>query len=225
MAPAYLPSMLFSTLLALHIAGGALGLLAGTAVIARAKGDRVHRRIGRAFAAGMITAGLTSLVMAVLHPNVFLFIVGVFTLYLVGTGMRYNRLRGLGRGERPAAIDYGLTGAMAVFGVAFLAYGGYALARGGTMGTVLLVFGAIGLLSVRQDVGNYRGRVKSPRYWLLAHVARMMGAYIAALTAFLVVNAEHLPSAVPGVVWWLLPTAVLVPFIVRWNRGIRLGRR
>jgi hypothetical protein len=44
----------------------------------------------------------------------------------------------------------------------------------------------------------------------------MIGAYISALTAFLVVNLHG--DYIPGFVAWLLPTALLVPFIVRWSR-------
>jgi type IV secretory pathway component VirB8 len=42
----------------------------------------------------------------------------------------------------------------------------------------------------------------------------MIGAYIASITAFLVVNNTILP----GVVAWLLPTAVLVPVLIKWSR-------
>ena len=216
--------MLFSVLLALHVAGGGLGLLAGTFVLLRRKGDRLHRRIGKLFSVGMIAAGVTSLLLAVLHPNTFLFIVGVFTLYLVGTGLRYNRLRGLKAEQRPATVDYLLTGAMAVFGLGFLGYGGYMLAQENSMGTVLLVFGVISLLMVAQDARNYRGRARSLKYWLLMHIARMTGGYIAAFTAFLAVNIDFFPRAVPGFIVWLAPTVLFVPLIVWYSRQVRLGR-
>ena len=220
----YFDGVLFDVLLALHVAGGGLGLLAGTFVLLRQKGDQLHRRVGSAFTAGMLAAGVTSLLMAVLHPSVFLFIVGVFTLYLVGTGLRYNRLRGLKGEQRPATIDYLLSGAMAVFGLGFLGYGAYMLAQGSSMGTVLLVFGVISLLMVAQDARNYRGRARSPKYWLLMHIARMTGGYIAAFTAFLAVNIDFFPRAVPGFVVWLAPTALFVPLIVYYSRRVRLGR-
>ena len=46
---------------------------------------------------------------------------------------------------------------------------------------------------------------------------------IAAMTAFLVVNVND--TRIPGFVVWLLPTAVLVPFIVRWSRQLQIPRK
>jgi uncharacterized membrane protein len=80
---------LFKTLLYLHIAGGVIGLLTGTVELARRKGDSSHKLIGKVFVYGMLVAGLSSLALASIHPNYFLFIVGVFTVYLVLTGYRY----------------------------------------------------------------------------------------------------------------------------------------
>ena len=217
--------MPFAALLYAHVAGGALALLVGAAVLTRRKGDRLHKRLGWLFAGGMLLAGATSLAMAVLRPNAFLFIVGVFTLYMVGTGLRYNRLRGLLQRQRPRGIDYGLTGAMGLFAVAFLVYGVHLLTRGNTMGTVLLTFGAISALFVWQDARNYRGGARSPKYWLLMHVSRMTGAYIAAFTAFLAVNIGRFPDAIPGFVIWLAPTAILTPLIIRWSRRVRLSAK
>lgn len=56
------------------------------------------------------------------------------------------------------------------------------------------------------------------------HTSRMTGAYIAASTAFLVVNARHLPKAIPGFALRLAPTIALTPLIVWWSRAMRLGR-
>jgi len=81
-----------------------------------------------------------------------------------------------------------------------------------------VTFGLLGLLFVRQDFQNYRGKAKAKNYWLLAHLQRMTGAFIAALTAFLVVNAQHLPNQIPGFIYWLLPTLIFTPLIISWSR-------
>jgi hypothetical protein len=55
----------------------------------------------------MVNTGISSLIVALIHPNVFLFIVGVLTVYLVGTGDRYMRLRLLGKGKNlPLLIGF-----------------------------------------------------------------------------------------------------------------------
>jgi hypothetical protein len=82
----------------------------------------------------------------------------------------------------------------------------------------VFVFGFISLGFVRRDLINYTGKMTEKNYWLLMHLQRMMGAYIASTTAFLVVNAKYLPFEFPGFVFWLLPTAILTPLIIIWSK-------
>lgn len=206
---------LFNTFLAIHVLGGTVGLVSGTLNMAARKGGPRHKRVGRVFAVSMLAAGLSALVLSVMHPSPFLFIVGVFTIYMVGTGWRFlRRMRAPQAGT--AWIDRALTLAMAATAVVFVVMGVTRLAHMNLFGLVFVVFGTIALMFVRRDLQYQRNGVGRPGEWISAHLQRMMGAYIAALTAFLVVNAAHFPAAVPGVVYWLLPTAIITPLIVRW---------
>lgn len=214
---------LFTFILIIHIVSGGTGLSTGTINLIRRKGDALHNRIGRIFTYAMISAGASAIVLSLMHPNYFLFIVGVFTLYMVSTGYRYIRLRLEGIDNDPKALDWVLTGSMAIAGIGFLFFGAWQLYKGVNFGIVMLVFGLIGMLFVRQDLKNYRGKSEVRNYWLLAHLQRMTGGYIAALTAFLVVNMDRLPSFIPGILFWLLPTAVLTPMIIFWSRKYRQG--
>jgi hypothetical protein len=166
----------------------------------------------------MIFAGISAIALSILHPNYFLTIVGVFTVYMVTTAFRYIRLRLLEVDNDPKGFDWFLTGSMGLAGLLFIFLGVKALLSSDTFGIVYIVFGLISLLFVRADFKNYSGRATHRNYWLLAHLQRMTGGYIAALTAFLVVNSHIFPSIIPGVVLWLLPTAVLTPLIVIWSR-------
>ena len=206
----------FDIFLPLHIVAGTAALLTGTVNILRKKGDPLHQRVGRIFFISMMLVGASALLLSVLHPNAFLFIVGVFTIYLVGTAKRYLSLKDLAHGQKPGAIDLSLTIGMLVFGLAFLGYGALLLWQGGAFGVVLLVFGSLALRMVYSDFNNFRGRTKYANTWLLVHLQRMIGGYIAAMTAFLVVNVQD--TRIPGFVFWLLPTAILVPLIFRWSR-------
>jgi uncharacterized membrane protein len=208
-------------LLILHITGGALGLICGTINLLRRKGDKLHRLAGKIFVNAMLLAGFSAIALSILNPNYFLTIVGVFTLYMIGTGYRYILLRLRDIDNDPKVLDRLLTYGMGLAGVLFVALGTKALTDGNTFGIVYIVFGLIGLLFVRTDLINYRGQSKERNYWLLAHLQRMTGGYIAALTAFLVVNSDSLPSFIPSIAYWLLPTAVLTPLIVRWSRQYR----
>jgi uncharacterized membrane protein len=72
---------------ALHIGGGAIGLIAGTIAIFAPKGERIHRAAGNVFFGAMVVMALFSIYLAIVMPdqkvNIF---IGSFTLYLVSTG-------------------------------------------------------------------------------------------------------------------------------------------
>ncbi|MDZ4746997.1 MAG: hypothetical protein SH808_00805 [Saprospiraceae bacterium] len=209
---------LFTFFLIVHIVNGATGLIAGTINLIRRKGDLWHKRIGVVFAYSMNIAGISAIVLSILNPNYFLTIVGVFTIYMVSTAYRYIRLRLTEIDNDPKNFDWFLTVCMGIAGLLFVGLGALTLFKANTFGIVYIVFGCIGLLFVRADIKNYRGKARQRNYWLLAHLQRMTGGYIAALTAFLVVNADNFPSIIPGLVLWLLPTAVLTPLIIIWSR-------
>jgi uncharacterized membrane protein YhaH (DUF805 family) len=89
-------------------------------------------------------------------------------------------------------------------------------------GIVLLIFGILALRFTKTDIENYRGKARVKNYWLLVHLQRLTGAYIAAITAFLVVNAKYAPVELPPVLVWLLPTAILLPLIIMWSKRYKI---
>jgi hypothetical protein len=103
---------------------------------------------------------------------------------------------------------------MLVLAMAFIGFGGYHMIRGDSFGLVFLVFGSVSLLFVYHDWTNFTGRSKISNYYLTTHLQRMLGSYIASVTAFLVVNNTILPPMIA----WLLPTAAVTPLIVTWSR-------
>lgn len=212
--------ILFKTLLTLHIIAGTIGLTTGTINIIGKKGGKIHRLVGRFFLYSMLLVSGTAFALSVLHPNYFLFIVGVFTLYMVCSGKRYLYLKNLSKGQQPKLIDWLLTGFMLLFGILFLVFGAYHLTNKNSFGIVFLVFGAIGLRFVRADFRNFRGKTNVENVWLVAHIQRIIGAYIATLTAFLVVNNKIMPSYIA----WLLPAVILFPLIVVWVRKYKVKR-
>lgn len=214
--------ILFIILLTLHVMGGSVGLLTGTINLVRHKGDKKHRLIGKVFAVSMLTAGFSSLALSIIHPNYFLFMIGVFTIYLVGTGNRYIYLKMLGSDQRATIIDWAITLTMLLAGLLFIGLGIRSLLAQNSFGIVFIVFGALGLRFVQTDFKNYRGSYKEANYWLLAHLQRMTAGYIAAITAFLVVNLKYSPIVLPSAVVWLLPTAILAPLIIAWTRKYKV---
>ena len=206
---------IFSIILAAHIIGGSIGLLSGSVNIIAKKGGRQHKFVGRLFVIAMLIAGLSALVLSVLHPNQFLFMVGIFTVYMVGTGARYLHLKNR-HNQKPRAFDWFLTLLMLLAGILFFGLGVLSLSQSNLFGLVYITFSFFGLLFVRNDIKNYRRTTGGKNYWLSGHLQRMTGAYIASSTAFLVVNANYLPAFIPMIVYWLLPTIVLTPLIIKW---------
>jgi hypothetical protein len=114
--------------------------------------------------------------------------------------------------------DWLLQVAMAVASAWFLKQGIELLVGREPFGLVMILFGWRGLAFVYRDIKTFRGERYAENYWLLFHLQRMIGAYIAALTAFAVVNAPDRLSLVA----WLLPTAIITPVIIRWSRKYRV---
>ena len=103
------------------IAAGSMALLAGTINMFKRKEGLTHRSTGRLYVRCMMITGTSALIMAQIKPNPFLFIVGVFTIYLVGTANRYIQPAT----KKPLLIDWVYTLGMFVFASIFMIWGGY----------------------------------------------------------------------------------------------------
>ena len=200
---------LFKVLLYIHIFCGGLSFIIGMIVLFLKKGNDVHKKLGILFYYLLLTSSLISLAMSVMHKNYFLFIVGIFTAYMLVSGKLYINLKSK---NDVTNANWAITALMFVFGLAFLIFGIYKLINNDSFGYVLLVFGLISFAFVAKDYQNFVTNNLHLNHYLRGHIARMVGGYIAAVTAFLVVNNQVLPA----IVAWLLPTVVLVPFIVKW---------
>ncbi len=208
----------FTILLLIHIVSGSIGLITGTINLIRKKGDKLHKNFGFFFLSGMLINGVSGLLMSLIHFNFFLLIVGVFSIYMVSTGQRYLSLKTISPSQKALKIDWILSAGMFLFGIGFIIYGILLLLSSNNFGIVLLVFGFISISMAYQDFKNYQGRNSNKNFWLLVHIQRMMGSYIAAMTAFIVVNNTILP----GIVAWLLPTVIVTPLIFKWSRKYKI---
>lgn len=207
--------LVYNTLLISHIVSGGLSLLSGSLLMVGRKGTRFHTRTGLLYYYALLVSCLVALPMSYLHPNLFLAIISLITLYMLFSGKRYLKIK--------SASDFcwkdrWLLAALVVMGSVFAIWGGLLMVQAQFFGTVLLVIGTVSLNFARQDYLNMRGSTKYRNFGLVRHLQRMGGAFIASLTAFVVVNNTWLP----GVLAWLLPSACTVPFIVYWSR--RWGR-
>jgi hypothetical protein len=207
----------YRLLLLVHIAAGHVALAAAVAALVAPKGARWHVHAGRVFALAMAAVFVTALPMTLLKPNLFLFLVAVFSFYLALTGW----LRARNRRGAPLRVERIAAGVMAPTALAMAVQGAVLLARGQSMGTVLLVFGGVGGVLAGRDLwaapgDRYRGAGR-----IAGHLTRMLAGTIAAVTAFAVVNIRVEPAAVV----WLAPTVVLTPLIFYWSARVRRTAR
>ncbi len=202
---------IFKVLLGIHILGGGVSLLTGLFVMMSRKGDRRHKLMGRIYFWSLLIASVSAIPMCYIHPNLFLFIVSIFTIYMLITGFRFLQIKKL---EQVKALDYVFLILMFITGAVFVVWGGLLIIQSENFGIVLVVFGLLSLNFVRQDYKTFKGKSKYKNFSLVMHLQRMVGSYISSVTAFVVVNNTLLP----GVVAWLLPAIIIVPLIVHWSR-------
>ena len=197
-----------NTLLIVHIIGGTIGLLSGTFIVLSKKGNSVHKKSGKLFTYSMSLSMMAAFPISYIKENIFLFCIGIFTIYMIITG---NRALSHKINQKVKILDYTITVIMVLFGLVLMIYGIY---KGGQMLVISAVFSFISLFFVWNDYRFYFGKMNLQNPGLTIHIQRMTGAYIAAFTAFLVVNNTILP----GVIGWLLPTFIFVPLIIYWSR-------
>lgn len=208
-------STIETALLAGHVAGGVVALVAGAVALLTEKGGDRHRLAGRVYVAAMAVVVGTVPVLLAFDPTSFgrqfLTLIAVFSGYLVFTGYRV-----LSR-KRPTAeaapVDWAAAVVVVVGAVGLGGWGLFLGADGRAIGSVMAVFGAIGATAGLNDLRGFRSSERRDP-WVAAHLGRMLGGYIATVTAVAVVN---LTGVLPPLVVWLGPTAVGVPLSLYWQ--------
>jgi len=191
-------------LLILHVTAGYIALTSGAVVMAMKKGTRIHRKLGRLFYYSMWILGLCAIYLAWAKTNSFLLHIGIFVLYQNYAGNNSVVNRSL----MPNGLGIFILIAASV-------NSGFMLA---SKQIVLMVFGGISLLLVFNDLRLYYALFQKKEIrnlaWLARHIGMMLGSYIGAFTAFLVVNVQNVK---PAWLIWLAPTFVIVPLMQFWT--------
>ncbi len=194
-----------------HAAFGGLALLAGTLALVFKKGSVKHKRTGIVFYYGMLVSAGIALVVSMLpnHESVFLFVVGLFSLYFILTGYRALRFK---KSNPNLKVDKMIACGMIVTAVVMLLN---PILVHSKFNIILGVFALLGSTFAYRDLKSFKNPESLQKTWLKQHLGKMMGGYISATTAFIVVN-----QVFPSFYGWFIPGIIGTFYIVYWTRKV-----
>ena len=202
-----------NAILGLHIAGGVVALLAGTAVVAARKGGSLHARMGTGFCVSMLVLGITAAILLPFKSPPESPIGGIMVCYFVATAwMTARRRSGVpGRFEKIAGAAILAIGALVIVG------GVQAMidpaSRPGPPGPIgLFILGTICLLAGLGDFVFVRRGKLSHTQRISRHLWRMCFAFFIATGSFFLGQQDMLPQAMRGSALLLIPA--FAPFAV-----------
>jgi hypothetical protein len=227
--------MSYSPILLVHICGGTLGLLSGTAAMSFRKGSLRHVLAGKVFVVSMLTLAAAAVYLAILKhqtPNV---VGGLLTFYLITTGWLTARRRD----RETSRFDWVALLIPLAIGIFNWVYGLKVL-RGGANSVdgvpvgMMLFMGSICLLAAAGDVRMLVGGGVLGAKRIARHLWRMcFGLFIAAGSFFLgpsnrplrllsdVGLGKHLSPAIFGTTLYLILTILPLILLIFWLVRVR----
>ncbi len=201
----------------IHAFFGGLGLITGTISMISKKGSPLHKKTGKLFSIGMITSSIISLPIAWMpnHENLFLFLIGLFTIYLVLTGNRALTFKATHK-RQANTIDKTISGSMLLISAIMSILGIYGLATGVTNSVLFLFFGGFGILMTVKDFKFFKTFSSTKNSWLANHIGKMIGAFIASITAFIVAGLS-----INTLMAWITPSILGTLYIIYWRRKVK----
>jgi len=178
--------MQFSPMLALHIAGGTLGVLSGFGAAFLRKGSNRHRIAGNVFVVSMLVLGATGSYLGFMKHQTGNAYMGAFTAYLVLTAWWTARRKD----GRVGSFDLALLMVPLAVSATLISYGlGFIQGPGATKGgdaRAAVISGSVALLFAISDIRILvRGSLTGPQR-LVRHLSRMCFAlFVAAGSVFL----------------------------------------
>jgi uncharacterized membrane protein len=202
-------------LIYIHAFFGGIGLITGIGSIVVKKGGNLHRRMGKLFSIGMITSSALSLPICWMpkHQNLFLFLIGIFTIYMVISGNRALTFKSKNKAD---FIDKLISGVMLFLSIVMIFIGIYFVLNKTTNGILFAFFGGFGLFMTVKDFQFFRNFSKTKNNWLTKHIGKMIGALIASITAFIVAGL-----GIGNLITWITPSIIGTLYIIYLNQKIK----
>jgi len=189
---------LFKIFLYTHICCGFTALIIGLVPILAKKGSQLHNTTGLIYFWAMFGVFLTSQPMALIKSNPFLFTIGIFSFYFVWTGYRFAKRKNWKQLNR---LDKEVMRLTLLTSIAMIFFAIYYASLGVISNAIIIgIFGMVCFIFSFRDLKRL-GKVDHPKQWIILHLTRMLGGYIATFTAFAATNLYFLPK----LVIWLMP--------------------
>ena len=162
----------------------------------------------------MVISSLIAILISIMpnHENLFLFLIGIFTIYLVLAGNRALTLKSKIKADW---IDKLVSGTMLLTSVCMLAVGIVGIFQHIDQSILYVFFGAFGGFLTVKDFQTFKIFRENKNAWIVSHLGRMVGALIASVTAFLVAGLN-----IATIFIWILPTIVGTAYIIYWNKKL-----
>ncbi|WP_299259687.1 DUF2306 domain-containing protein [uncultured Aquimarina sp.] len=195
----------------IHAGLGGIALLSGLVSLIVKKGNNTHKKAGVLFYYTMLSSAVSAMIIAFLpnHESPFLFAIGIFSSYFIITGYRALHFK---KNNPNLKIDKLISSIMLFTSIGMIIY---ALINYPIINIVLLVFGVIGFIFSLINLRLYTYPEKLKSKWLKLHLGNMIGGYISAATAFVVVNQFF-----PSFYGWFIPGIAGGIYIAYWIRKI-----
>jgi hypothetical protein len=213
---------LFAPLLAVHIGAGFAAVAVGLGPILTRKGSRRHRLAGRLFVAVMTVLLLAAWAMTAMHFSAYLLALTATATFHVFSGVRVlgRKRPDLRPADRARPVDWGV--ALGVLGVGLTVLWLISTGRSDGPPAPVMALGGSALVFGAWDLWRFarpRDWPFSPNLWTYEHLAKMLSAYSAVLSAFSGNFLPFLPAPWsqlwPSMLFPLLATIWIVTLIVR----------
>lgn len=196
-----------------HVGFGGIALISGAISIIAKKGNWLHKKSGKVFYYTLLTSALISLIVSLMpnHQSPFFFCLGLFSLYFIIGGYRSLAFKKKNVSFR---LDKIIACLIILVGLLMM---NYPILLNGKINIILFYFGAVSIVFGAIDLLIFKNSNRTRKNWLNIHLTKMIGAYLVAVTAF-VVN-----QSVLGIWGWFAPTIIGNIYIFYWL--IKLNRK
>ncbi len=211
---------------ALHVAGGAIALAAGSVAILVRKGRGMHAAAGTGFCLAMFVLGLTASLLAPLKSPPESPVGGIVVCYFVATAWMAARRRSGAPGPiENVACAFAVAIGAAIIGRGFaLAFAPPGQFAGPPGPGALFALGGVCLFAGLLDLRWILRRTQSATQRISRHLWRMCFAFFMATGSFFLGQQDVLPAAMRGSPMLFVPAFAPFAAMLFWLLRVRYAR-